>query len=142
MEKKMTTPTDLLCHGFPNEFGIFLNYTCTCCFNDKPDYSYPHKLFHNLFVQEGYQYDYIFDWSIQTNVPDDNRGGQSQKVNVERRKVYRRKMTTVLVTECTYTLVVTFQLWLTDFVQASVSYSSSPTGWCSWSHWPVQERRW
>jgi casein kinase I family protein HRR25 len=27
MEKKMMTPTDLLCHGFPSEFGIFLNYT-------------------------------------------------------------------------------------------------------------------
>jgi len=27
MEKKKTTPTDLLCCGFPSEFGIFLNYT-------------------------------------------------------------------------------------------------------------------
>lgn len=35
---------------FPNEFGIFLNYTCTLCFNDKPNYSYLHKLFQDLFV--------------------------------------------------------------------------------------------
>ena len=32
MEKKMTTSTDLLCCGFPNEFGIFLNHTCVAAF--------------------------------------------------------------------------------------------------------------
>jgi casein kinase I family protein HRR25 len=35
MEKKMTTPTDLLCCGIPNEFGIFLNYTRALRFDDK-----------------------------------------------------------------------------------------------------------
>jgi casein kinase I family protein HRR25 len=45
MEKKMTTPTDLLCCGFPNEFGIFLNYTRALHFNDKLDYSYLHEFF-------------------------------------------------------------------------------------------------
>lgn len=45
MEKKMTTPTDLLCRGIPNEFGIFLNYTRALRFDDKPDYSYLRKLF-------------------------------------------------------------------------------------------------
>src|ERR1700760_217309 len=65
MEKKMTTPTDLLCRGFPNEFGIFLNYTRALRFDDKPDYSYLRKLFRDLFTREGYQYDYVFDWSVQ-----------------------------------------------------------------------------
>ncbi|KAF8955941.1 kinase-like domain-containing protein [Flammula alnicola] len=65
MGKKMTTPTDLLCRGFPNEFGIFLNYTRALRFDDKPDYSYLRKLFRDLFVREGYQYDYDFDWSVQ-----------------------------------------------------------------------------
>jgi casein kinase I family protein HRR25 len=49
-EKKIITPTDLLCHEFPNEFGIFLNYTHTLHFDDKPDYSYLHKLFHDLLA--------------------------------------------------------------------------------------------
>ncbi|KAG1798680.1 kinase-like domain-containing protein [Suillus variegatus] len=35
MEKKMTTPIDILCHDYPNEFGIFLNYTRTLRFDDK-----------------------------------------------------------------------------------------------------------
>ena len=70
MEKKMTTPTDLLCRGFPNEFGIFLNYCRALRFDDKPDYSYLRKLFRDLFVREGFQYDYVFDWSVQQRNED------------------------------------------------------------------------
>ncbi|CAJ0752102.1 12861_t:CDS:2 [Entrophospora sp. SA101] len=33
-------------------------------FDDKPDYSYLRKLFRDLFVREGFQYDYVFDWTI------------------------------------------------------------------------------
>ncbi|KAG1868595.1 kinase-like domain-containing protein, partial [Suillus subluteus] len=35
MEKKMTTPTNILCRGYPNKFGIFLNYTCALRFDNK-----------------------------------------------------------------------------------------------------------
>ncbi|KAK3305054.1 kinase-like domain-containing protein [Chaetomium strumarium] len=64
LEKKMTTPTDVLCRGFPNEFAIYLNYTRSLRFDDKPDYSYLRKIFRNLFVREGFQYDYVFDWTV------------------------------------------------------------------------------
>lgn len=84
MEKKMTTPTDLLCRGFPNEFGIFLNYTRALRFDDKPDYSYLRKLFRDLFVREGYQYDYVFDWSVQRAQED---GAGPSKAAAGRRKV-------------------------------------------------------
>ncbi|KAG6901860.1 casein kinase I [Termitomyces sp. Mi166 len=80
MEKKMTTPTDLLCRGFPNEFGIFLNYTRALRFDDKPDYSYLRKLFRDLFVREGYQYDYVFDWSVQRNTQDEAKPSARRKV--------------------------------------------------------------
>jgi len=73
MEKKMATPTDLLCSGFPNEFGIFLNYCRTLRFDDKPDYLYLKKLFRDLFVREGFQYDYVSDWSVQRQ-PDNAAG--------------------------------------------------------------------
>jgi casein kinase I family protein HRR25 len=76
--KKMTTPTDLLCRGFPDEFGIFLNYCRTLNFDEKPDYSYLRKLFRNLFVREGYQYDYVFDWSVQLRVDHHASGAQSR----------------------------------------------------------------
>lgn len=64
MEKKMTTPTEVLTRGFPNEFAIYLNYTRSLRFDDKPDYSYLRKLFRDLFVREGFHYDYVFDWTI------------------------------------------------------------------------------
>ncbi|EAA60906.1 conserved hypothetical protein [Aspergillus nidulans FGSC A4] len=63
MEKKMTTPTEVLCRGFPNEFSIYLNYTRSLRFDDKPDYSYLRKIFRDLFVRESFQYDYVFDWT-------------------------------------------------------------------------------
>ncbi|CAJ0747793.1 17824_t:CDS:10, partial [Entrophospora sp. SA101] len=55
---------ELLCRTFPNEFAIYLNYTRSLRFDDKPDYSYLRKLFRDLFVREGFQYDYVFDWTI------------------------------------------------------------------------------
>ncbi|KAL1922753.1 uncharacterized protein VTP21DRAFT_9129 [Calcarisporiella thermophila] len=64
MEKKMTTPAEVLCRGFPNEFVIYLNYARSLRFDDKPDYSYLRKLFRDLFVREGFQYDYVFDWTV------------------------------------------------------------------------------
>ena len=78
MEKKMT-PTDLLCRGFPNEFGIFLNYTRALRFDDK-------KLF-NLFVHEGYRYDYVFDWSAQWCAQGDGSAGTSAKAGGTRSQV-------------------------------------------------------
>lgn len=62
MQKKMLTSPDDLCYGFPAEFSVFLKYARALRFDDKPDYSYLRKLFRDLFVREGYQYDYIFDW--------------------------------------------------------------------------------
>ncbi|KAG5455896.1 MAG: putative casein kinase I, partial [Olpidium bornovanus] len=64
MEKKMTTPTDALCRGFPNEFKSYLTYCKALRFDDKPDYPYLRKIFRDLFVREGFQYDYVFDWTI------------------------------------------------------------------------------
>ena len=80
MEKKMTTPTDLLCCGFPNKVGIFLKCTHMLCFDDKPDYSYIRKLFRDLFFYEGYQYKYILNWSVQRAQDDGSAGTSGQKV--------------------------------------------------------------
>ena len=43
-------------------------------FADKPDYSYLRKLLHDLFTREGYQYDYVFDWSVQRGAQDEVAG--------------------------------------------------------------------
>ena len=64
MEKKMMTPPEALCRGFPNDFCVYMNYVRTLRFDDKPDYSYLRKLFRDLFLREGFQYDYVFDWTL------------------------------------------------------------------------------
>ncbi|KAJ2910509.1 serine/threonine protein kinase [Coemansia aciculifera] len=63
MEKKMSTSTDELCRGFPTEFAVYLNYTRSLRFDDKPDYTYLKRLFRDLFVRSDYKYDYMFDWT-------------------------------------------------------------------------------
>ena len=89
-EKKMATPTETLCKGFPTEFVVYFQYTRSLRFDDKPvgievtrrlfsrtgsltrsmysfarqDYSYLRKLFRDLFVREGFVWDYVFDWTI------------------------------------------------------------------------------
>jgi len=74
-EKKMSTPVDTLCKGFPLEFATYLNYTRSLRFEDKPDYQYLRKLFRDLFIKEGYHMDYIFDWTTakQRSTAQDNQ---------------------------------------------------------------------
>jgi len=64
-EKKIGTPIEVLCKGFPSEFATYLNFCRSLRFDDKPNYSYLRQLFRNLFHREGYIHDYIFDWTIQ-----------------------------------------------------------------------------
>lgn len=63
-EKKMSTPIEVLCKGFPSEFSTYLNNCRSLRFDDKPDYSHLRQLFRNLFHCQGYVYDYIFDWNL------------------------------------------------------------------------------
>jgi serine/threonine protein kinase len=66
-EKKTSTGIKTLCEGFPTEFATYLNYTRSLGFEDKPDYQYLRKLFRDLFVRQGYNMDYNFDWNNLNN---------------------------------------------------------------------------
>ncbi|KAF3485981.1 hypothetical protein F2Q69_00052163, partial [Brassica cretica] len=33
-------------------------------FDDNPDYAYLKRLFRNLFIREGFQFDFVFDWTV------------------------------------------------------------------------------
>eukprot|EP01071_Lankesteria_metandrocarpae_P002268 Lankesteria_metandrocarpae@DN2201_c0_g1_i2.p1 len=63
MEKKMSTPIEILCRPFPFEFITYLNYCRSLRFEDRPDYAYLRRLFKDLFVREGFQEDFVFDWT-------------------------------------------------------------------------------
>ena len=47
-----------------DEFASYLNYTRSLRFEDRPDYSHLRKMFKELLIKEGYEYDYAFDWVI------------------------------------------------------------------------------
>eukprot|EP01055_Gregarina_sp_Pseudo9_P000603 Gregarina_sp_Pseudo_9__602@NODE_1385_length_1644_cov_104_755763_g1291_i0_p1_GENE_NODE_1385_length_1644_cov_104_755763_g1291_i0NODE_1385_length_1644_cov_104_755763_g1291_i0_p1_ORF_typecomplete_len343_score47_76Pkinase/PF00069_25/5_6e37Pkinase_Tyr/PF07714_17/8_9e21Pkinase_fungal/PF17667_1/3_3e13Kdo/PF06293_14/9_7e08RIO1/PF01163_22/4e06Kinaselike/PF14531_6/3_9e06WaaY/PF06176_11/4_8e06APH/PF01636_23/0_0085PIP49_C/PF12260_8/0_071PIP49_C/PF12260_8/4_6e03FTA2/PF13095_6/0_064YrbLPhoP_reg/PF10707_9/0_095 len=80
MEKKMSTSVEALCRSFPFEFVTYLNYCRSLRFEDRPDYAYLRRLFKDLFFREGYQYDFIFDWSLQvaqSHVSQSRSGGDT-----------------------------------------------------------------
>lgn len=63
-EKKMSTPVEVLCKGFPAEFCTYLNYCRGLRFEEAPDYMYLRQLFRILFRTLNHQYDYYFDWTM------------------------------------------------------------------------------
>ncbi|RDX68651.1 Casein kinase 1-like protein 6, partial [Mucuna pruriens] len=63
-ETKVSTPIEVLCKSYPSEFVSYFHYCRSLRFEDKPDYSYLKRLFRDLFIREGYQFDYIFDWTM------------------------------------------------------------------------------
>jgi serine/threonine protein kinase len=69
-EKKVSTPLDVLCEGFPNEFCQYLKYTKSLRFVDKPDYEYLLRLFRNLFSSRNYVFDGVYDWTPQVGSAD------------------------------------------------------------------------
>ncbi|KAJ7807322.1 CK1/CK1/CK1-D protein kinase [Mycena leptocephala] len=80
MDKKIGTPTDLLCRGFPKEFGIFLNYSRGLSFDEKP-----------ATRTSGYQRDYVFDWSVQRAVQHNGAAGPSTEEAGDHHKVVQDK---------------------------------------------------
>lgn len=63
-EKKMLTPVEVLCKSYPSEFISYFHYCRSLRFEDRPDYAYLKRLFRDLFIREGYQFDYVFDWTV------------------------------------------------------------------------------
>lgn len=63
-EKKIAVSTEVLCKGWPAEFGLYLNYCRKLKFDESPDYMYLRQMFRILFRTLNHQPDYVFDWTI------------------------------------------------------------------------------
>ncbi|XP_059657995.1 casein kinase 1-like protein 3 isoform X3 [Cornus florida] len=63
-EKKLSTPIEVLCKSHPVEFASYFHYCHSLTFDQRPDYGFLRRLFRDLFTREGFQFDYIFDWTI------------------------------------------------------------------------------
>ncbi|XXG64033.1 hypothetical protein AAC387_Pa05g2094 [Persea americana] len=63
-EKKLSTPIEVLCKSHPVEFASYFHYCHSLTFDQRPDYGFLKRLFRDLFSREGFEFDYIFDWTI------------------------------------------------------------------------------
>nr|XP_043619533.1 casein kinase 1-like protein 3 [Erigeron canadensis] len=63
-EKKLSTPIEVLCKSHPVEFASYFHYCHSLTFDQRPDYGFLKRLFRELFSREGFEFDYIFDWTI------------------------------------------------------------------------------
>ena len=89
MEKKMATPIDLLCKGFPDEFRIYFEYCRALRFADKPDYSYLRRLYKDLALRNDIEYDGNFDWVLledqqRSLASQSSAGGEKHSAGAER----------------------------------------------------------
>ena len=81
----MSTSTENLCKGYPEEFSTYLNYCRSLKFEDKPDIPYLRKLFKDLFYRMGYEYDFVFDWMVKKpsqpikSKEEDNKDAEENK---------------------------------------------------------------
>lgn len=53
--------TEELCKGLPKEFAVYFDYIRSLDFGKEPKYSYLRKIFRDLFVREGFDYDHVYD---------------------------------------------------------------------------------
>jgi casein kinase 1 len=78
---KLNTPVDVLCTISPDEggqpatdvFATYMTYCRSLRFEDKPDYNYLKRLFRELFVREGFEMDFAFDWVIAARALEKSR---------------------------------------------------------------------
>lgn len=61
-EVKKKTPIDDLCKGLPQEFATYLKKVRKLKFEEEPNYSEYRQMFRDLFIADGFVYDYKYDW--------------------------------------------------------------------------------
>ncbi|KAI8086436.1 kinase-like domain-containing protein [Halteromyces radiatus] len=66
-EKKQTTNVKDLCYGYPEEFGIYLQYVRKLGFEESPDYDFLRELFTKVIKNLGQVEDNMYDWCLLNN---------------------------------------------------------------------------
>ncbi|KAK7020502.1 kinase-like protein [Favolaschia claudopus] len=88
-EKKQTTPIKELCEGFPEEFGIYLNYVRKLGFEETPDYDFLRELFTKVMKNNNDLDDGIFDWNLLN-------GGKGWEASVGQNQILQQIQSTGL----------------------------------------------
>lgn len=61
-EKKIATPLEDLCQECPPEFLSYMKHCRSLRFSEAPDYALLRGMFRQLMEQNGFEYDWVFDW--------------------------------------------------------------------------------
>lgn len=64
-EKKLTTSVEELCQGHPVEFANYINICRSYKFEETPNYDALRGLIKQLYRNQGYTYDFVFDWNTR-----------------------------------------------------------------------------
>lgn len=84
--KRNISPEDL-CSGIPHVFARFLTMAKSLAFDEEPDYAKYKSMFRNYFIENGYIFDYQYDWTEGTVISST----PSSYDLVPRRSIPRRK---------------------------------------------------
>ena len=66
----MNTPIDTLCLGYPEEMATYMTYCRNLGFEETPNYAYLRRLFRELYNKCQFEFDFIYDWTIQKFRPE------------------------------------------------------------------------
>ena len=75
-----------MCEG---EFVTYLKYVKALKFTDKPDYDHLVRLFRDLYVNKGFKYDGVYDWSKVEKWREN--GGNGVRMMKRRKRVWRKQ---------------------------------------------------
>jgi len=64
MQQKINTSLKDLCKDLPQQFEEYLTYCRKLQFEERPDYGYLRQLLRDAFAKEGFQLDFVYDWSL------------------------------------------------------------------------------
>ncbi|CAI9108510.1 OLC1v1008110C1 [Oldenlandia corymbosa var. corymbosa] len=82
-QKKVATSIESLCRGYPPEFASYFYFCRSLRFQDQPDYAYLRRMFRDLFVRQGFQLDYVFDWTMSSGEDGRRPAGFSSSSSAE-----------------------------------------------------------
>ena len=101
-ERKQTIKVTEMCHGLPTECATYMSYIRETDDQEKPSYKHLRDLFDRPFRRKGFEYDGVFDWTVQefhglSNVIQQQLASRANKAESERQRGcagrYERKRT-------------------------------------------------
>ncbi|MCJ1345597.1 hypothetical protein MMC31_003805 [Peltigera leucophlebia] len=73
----------------PRELILYFDHVRSLGLNEKPKYTYLRKIFQDLFVRRGFEYDRVYDWSIRmyalANAPKEPRKAVKKRTKLAKK---------------------------------------------------------